>query len=112
MRTIWEFLSEKLGMNDLRGDLNVLEKRIESLETFKKLTTSSLQGFGKKIVKKDGELEIMKSQINNILDAVVSIMDILETKEQIKDARSLISRLKNHRTRIERILKERMAIGG
>ena len=109
MRRLWELLAEKLGVNDLRQDFQRLEQR---LDYFEKVVKSALRGFGDKQEKSDEKLNFMKYQINNLLEAVGDIIDHQENKELIQDAISLRRRLRNHRTRINKILDKRGASSG
>ena len=109
MRTIWEFLAEKLGMNDLRQSFHRLEQRLDSLE---KVVTSALRGFGGKEKRTGEELSLMKHQINNLLDAVEDIIESQENKELIQDAKSLRRKLRNHKTRISKLQERREVSNG
>ena len=101
---MWDFLATKLGIRDLDERVEELTGRIDNLET---IVSSTVRNFGDKQTRTNEELNLIKDQISNILQAVENILESEENQRLTRDARSLSRRLKNHRTRVDKILRKR-----
>jgi len=96
-----KWLSEKLGIPDILSRLNQLESKLEYLE---EQTHGTLAKFGKYQKRTKGELDLMKNQIDGLIDSIENICNDIENKDKIENAKSLIRRLKNNKTRINKAL--------
>jgi hypothetical protein len=80
---VFNWLGDKLGINELRKRLDNLEDRVTSLEHSTKLI-----------------LELMESQISKLLDQIDNVLSTLDNKEGIERAKGMKRRLSNNKTRI------------
>jgi molecular chaperone GrpE (heat shock protein) len=94
---VFNWLGDKLGINELRKRLDNLEARVTSLEHS---TGLILDGFGNYKNRTSEELKLMESQISKLLDQIDNVLSTLDNKEGIERARNLRRRLTNNKTRI------------
>lgn len=103
---LFNWLGQKLGINQILERLGQLEKRVDEVE----IRLNALEGEVQRGLKHHGdyknrsdkELQLMKSQIQTLLDTVNNVLDTLEYKEGAERAKRLRSRLKNNLTRINK----------
>ena len=94
---VFNWLGDKLGINELRKRLDKLDDRVTSLEHS---TGLILDGFGNYKNRTTEELKLMESQISKLLDQIDNVLSTLDNKEGIERARNLRRRLANNQTRI------------
>jgi hypothetical protein len=94
---VFNWLGEKLGINELRKRLDSLEDRVTSLEHS---TGLILDGFGNYKNRTNEELKLMELQISKLLAQIDNVLSTLDNKEGIARAKNLRRRLANNQTRI------------
>ena len=99
---VFNWLGDKLGINELRKRLDNLEDRVTSLEHSTKLI---LDGFGDYKNRTSEELKLMESQISKLLDQIDNVLSTLDNKEGIERAKGMRRRLANNKTRIYNAMK-------
>lgn len=109
MLELFNWLGEKLGISEIKERLNNLENRVSVVET--KITAlegevgRGLENFGNYKNRTKEELDLMRRNIETILDTVNNVIDTLESEEAKNRAIALRKRLKNNQTRINNYLK-------
>jgi archaellum component FlaC len=98
---LFNWLGEKLGINEIRKHLDDLENRVSSLE---KSTESTLKDFGNYKSRTHEELKLMESQVSRLVDQVNDVLSTLDNEEAIRRAKRLQQRLKNNHTRIKKAM--------
>lgn len=99
---LFSWLGEKLGINEIRKRLDEVESRVASLEQSTELI---LKNFGNFKNRTEGELKLMKSQIEDLLNLIENVLTTLENQEGIGRAKRLKTRLKNNLTRISNAMR-------
>ena len=85
-------IKEWLDIHDLENRINKIENQINY----------QLRHFGNYKNRTKGELELMRKQIDDLLQAVEYLIKNEENKQYIQSAKNLRKRLRNNRTRIEK----------
>lgn len=98
---MFNWLGEKLGINELRKRLDNLENRVSDLESSTELI---LKDFGNYQSRTQEELKLMESQVSRLLDQIDDVLSTLDNAEGITRAKSLRRRLKNNHTRIKKAM--------
>lgn len=101
MDKLFNWLGEKLGINELRKRLDNLENRVSALESSTELI---LKDFGNYKSRTQEELKLMESQVSRLLDQIDDVLSTLDNVEGITRAKSLQRRLRNNHTRIKNVM--------
>jgi molecular chaperone GrpE (heat shock protein) len=101
MDKLFNWLGEKLGINELRKRLDNLENRVSALESSTELI---LKDFGNYKRRTQEELKLMESQVSRLLDQIDDVLSTLDDLEGITRAKSLQRRLRHNHTRIKNVM--------
>lgn len=93
--TTW--IRDWLGVNDLQKRVDQLEAKMGAIDG---LVTKSLDSFGQYSCRSTEELQLIKTNIDNMIDTLNSMMTAIDDQAHIKRANQLLQRLRNNRTRI------------
>ncbi len=98
----------KPDLGDVAQRLAELESRVDSLDQrtlrLEEQAQSTLEHFGGYKDRTEGELKLMRDQIDDLVAATEALAQQSEDRDDVMRARRLLRRLKNNRTRIQRAL--------
>lgn len=87
---------------EIENRINALASRVDILE---KHISSSLEKFGDYKNRNEQELQLMKGQIESMINSIESIISAAEYQQSNERAKGLLRRLRNNQTRIANQLK-------
>ena len=102
--SIFDWLEEKLGIHDIEKRLRDVERKTDRLEREMNAMKSDLTDFRGFNDRTKEELIYMRGQIENMLRTIERLIQIQENQEHLEDAKRLLSRMRNIRTRINNAL--------
>ncbi|CAM4206068.1 hypothetical protein [Vibrio neonatus] len=97
------WIKSRLGITDLEQRVDNLDSKIGNLESQVQV---GLKHFGKYKSRTKEELVLIREQINDLIaisNANMNQLNIMEDKER---AKKLLKRLKNHKTRVDKHIKQ------
>lgn len=100
------WLQQWLGINDLHQQVAELDRRIAQIDTD---VTSILQHFGNYRNRTDGELTLMRDQLETMLETVSNVIESVENQADRQRAIGLRRRLKNNLGRVNSVYNSRFA---
>ena len=102
---IWTFLQEKLGIDNLERRIKSVEERLELIESEIRKVQANLSEFHSFKDRTRPELDRMGSEIERIIGSIDYLIRFNENQQDVSEARRLLRRLKNIRTRIQNASK-------
>jgi hypothetical protein len=104
-----------MDTKELEARLLALEKRVDQidvrLEVVEQHVRSTLDQFGNYRTRNIEELTLMQGQIESMTNSVESLISAAEYGAGVERAKSLLRRLRNNQTRINKQLKGRKSHG-
>ena len=101
-------LTQILGIDNLQKRMDELQKHVDGLQKqvdgLERTVNTGLKQFGDYKNRTKKELSLMKSQVEDLLEAVDLVVSHLENKEAIARANKLKKKLKNSETRINKYI--------
>ncbi|SDK89453.1 hypothetical protein [Pseudomonas indica] len=91
---------------EIENRLNALDSRVDTLEQH---ISSSLDNFGDYKNRNEQELQLMKGQIESMINSIESLISAAEYQQSNERAKGLLRRLRNNQTRIAKQLKANKA---
>lgn len=102
---MWSWIKSKLGIQEINQRLDHVESRVSHVESrvseFEVYINNYLVDFGDYKWQTKKDLRSMKIEIEKMMNIATNLMEGSQSDEWKQRARKLVSRLKNHNTRIQ-----------